>query len=214
MNRKKTVKALIIGVSAIIGIIVIRYLIIIIATVAAFGGFDKTYSIGDLINNFNDKHSQIFSAKKYFNKIVPPNKIVEIEFKDDDEIERLSISPRDTGRGSNIALEFEDWNLKLKSKRVDSILKVLGWTNNTLSTLKEKLDEANCISIDNGDPGKIGFKRSGLGMYFFNVFDKPIPDNLKSRYNDSCTYIYVNPNLVLEYGGGAVGNQCFFNKRK
>jgi hypothetical protein len=214
MKRKKIIKPLIIGACIIVGIIAIRYVFLFVVVFIAFGGFDKIYSADDLIKNFNEKRVEIYAAKKYFNNIVPKYKIVEIEFASDDEIDRLTITPKDTGKGSNIAVEFEDWNLKIKSSKVDSLLLVLGWTHNTLNMLKEKLDDANCILIESGDPAKIGFKRSGLGMYFFDVFDKPIPDSLKTRYNDSCTYIYADKKLVLEYGGGAVGNQCFFNKRK
>jgi hypothetical protein len=94
---------------------------------------------------------------------------------------------------------------------MDSIIQSMGWTRETFRALKEKLDNADCIQIESGEPAKIGFKRSGMGMYSFNIFDKPIPDSLKAHYNDSCTYILVNDRLVLEYGGGAFGGQCFYN---
>ena len=71
------------------------------------------------------------------------------------------------------------------------------------------MDKADCIQIESGEPTKIGWQRSGMGMFSYNVFDKPIPDSLKKQYNDSCTYIFYNKKLVLEYGGGAVGSQCF-----
>ena len=75
--------------------------------------------------------------------------------------------------------------------------------------MKDKLDKAECIQIESGEPAKIGFKRSGLGMYFYNVFDQGVPDSLITHYNDKCNYIFINKMLVLEYAGGAVGGQCF-----
>jgi hypothetical protein len=51
-----------------------------------------------------------------------------------------------------------------------------------------------------------------MGKYYYNIFDRPIPDSLKAEYNDSCTYILYNDKVVLEYGGGAVGPQCFPTK--
>ena len=173
------------------------------------GVFDRTYSTADLIKNFNLKKSEIYDVKKYTNDIVPKYKNVDIEFENDREIAVLVITPIDTGRGSDLTA-FEDWNLKIGSKKVDSLLAILGWKNETLTTIKRKLDDANCISIATGEPAKIGFKRSGMGMYFFNVFDNPISDTVRSKYySDSCLYIYVNKKLILEYGGGAVGPQCF-----
>ena len=71
------------------------------------------------------------------------------------------------------------------------------------------MDKANCTSIASGDPCQIGFQRSGLGKYYYNLFNKPIPDNLKKKYNDSCTYILFKDTVVLEWAGGAIGNQCF-----
>ncbi|MBP2618769.1 hypothetical protein [Chryseobacterium jejuense] len=86
----------------------------------------------------------------------------------------------------------------------------MNWTEDEIKILKEKLDNANCISIKDGEPVKIGFKRSGLGMYSFNVFQKRDTD--RSIFNDGCQYILRNHNLALEYGGGAIGQQCFPNK--
>lgn len=72
-----------------------------------------------------------------------------------------------------------------------------------------RLDAAHCISVRNGLPCRIGFQRSGMGMYFYDLFPTPMSDSVRSRYNDSCTYIAYSPTVVLEYGGGAVGPQCF-----
>ncbi|QHS57660.1 hypothetical protein GWR56_19705 [Mucilaginibacter sp. 14171R-50] len=192
----------------IFGIIILMFFIYVSSMFWDIGSSDETYNAASLIENFNNKQTEIYNAKKYFKSIVPKYKEVEIEF-EGDKIERLVIMPQDTGRGSNTAVEFQDWNIPIKSAKADSLLKVLGWSDNSLQTLRNKLDDANCISITSAEPSQIGFKRSGMGMYYFNVFDKPIPDSLKSRYNDSCTYIYANKHLVLEYGGGAIGPQCF-----
>jgi hypothetical protein len=49
-------------------------------------------------------------------------------------------------------------------------------------------------------------------MYFYELFGKPIPDSLKDTYNNGCTYIIYNPTVVLEYGGGVLGPQCFLKE--
>lgn len=178
----------------------------------AFGSFDKDYSVTDLKNNFNKKETEIIELKKYFNDIVPKNRFVEIEFENDNTLFRFGIEVLDSATSDSKDPMFLEWDLKTNTSRMDSIIRPLGWTRETLKTLKEKLDAANCILIESGEPTKIGFKRSGMGMYSFNVFDKPIQDSLRKNYNDSCTYIMVNNKLVLEYAGGAAGNQCFYNK--
>lgn len=175
------------------------------------GAFQKDYTPKELVENFNKKQFEIYDLKKYYNAITPLNKFVEIEFENDKELTRFgitSLDPSDRKYGTS----FLEWNLKVNTPRMDSILSNIGWSRTTLKTLKVKLDNANCIQIESGEPTKIGFKRSGMGMYSFNVFDKPITDSVRNLYKDSCTYIISNDKLILEYGGGAVGPQCFYNK--
>jgi len=48
-----------------------------------------------------------------------------------------------------------------------------------------------------------------MAKYSYLIFEQN-PDKAKiDKYNNGCTYIYYKMNIVLEYGGGAVGPQCF-----
>ena len=184
-----------IGIAIFVGFIVMIQ--------AAFGGFDKDYSVTELKEHFEKKRAEIYEVKNYINKIIPPDKSVEIEFSKNNTLGIFHLK---------VGGKFEsNWDVKINSNKADSLLQKLGWTTGTLKTLKEKLDNANCIGITSGEPCNISFQRSGMGMYSFNMFDKPIADSLKTAYNDGCTYIMVNDRLVLEYGGGAIGSQCFYN---
>jgi len=199
---KKSLKWILI----IVGSGLLIYIGFFIYSILTFSFYDdgKFYSKQDLIDNYNQKSHQITDLKTYINKIVPANKSVDIEF---DGNKRLFIfHVIDSGTYDS------NWDLKVSSKEVDTLLSKLGWTHQTLTTLKEKLDAANCISVKNGEPCNIGFQRSGMGKYYYNIFDKAISDSLKSKYNDSCTYILYSDKVVLEYGGGAIGRQCFPSK--
>jgi len=92
---------------------------------------------------------------------------------------------------------------------LDKIIKSIGWTNQTLDKIKKLLSEANCISIENGKITTIGFARSGMGKYYYRIFEKPLNEKNKTEYNNNCQYIFYKDNIVLEYGGGAIGSQCF-----
>jgi hypothetical protein len=205
------VKNIIKGILILCGIGLVIFIGYFVMIISAFGGFDKDYSVTELQENFKKNKTAIYELKKYFNDIVPKNRFVEIEFNDDNTLFRFGIKALDTTAGDPNGPMFLEWDLKINTQQMDSIIKPMGWTRETLKTLKEKLDRANCIKIESGEPSKIGFQRSGMGMYTFNVFDNPIPDSLRNNYNDSCTYIMVTDRLVLEYGGGAAGNQCFYN---
>jgi len=170
---------------------------------------NKFYSKQDLVNNYNNKQVNINQLKDFYNKLVPSDKIVEIEFENDKVIARLAVTNLNSKSQNYSDQYFCDWGLKINSHKVDSIITSLGWTKTTLIEIKLLLDKSNCIAVKNGEPAIIGFQRSGMGMYFYDIFSNPIPDNLKSRYNDSCTHIIYSDKIVLEYGGGAVGPQCF-----
>lgn len=171
----------------------------------AFGGFDKDYSVTELKKNFEKKSVQIYDLIDYFETIRPENRFVEIEFKNKNIINRFGSQSPDT---LNKAI-FLRWNLEIGSHETDSIISSLGWSKETLKELKKKLDAAHCIGIASGEPINIKFQRRGLGMYSFNVFQHPLDEVEKTRYNDSCRFVLVNDKLALEYGGGAIGPQCF-----
>ncbi|MFT3911439.1 MAG: hypothetical protein QM737_18595 [Ferruginibacter sp.] len=172
-------------------------------------GSDKVYSKKELIDNYKKRSDILYSLKNYYNRLVPSDKIVEIEFENDKEIARLAVTNLKPSSSNYSDQYFCDWNLGIHSKQVDSVIQSLKWKRETLTEIKSWLDKANCIGIINGEPTNIWFQRSGFGMYSYEIFSNPISDTLKSNYNDSCRYIFYNDKVVLEYGGGAVGPQCF-----
>lgn len=190
----------------VIGVIVAGFMVLFIVVMAAFGAFDKTYTKQDLIENYLEKEKEIQELKAYFNEIVPKGKEVHLEL-DGSEMAIFHVTTYDSITGSKGY--DSNWNLEKGSVKADMLLMSLGWTKNTINTLRQKLDDANCISVDNSKPFTVGFQRSGMGMYFYKIFDEPLPDSLKNQYNDSCTYMIYTDKVVLEYGGGAVGPQCF-----
>lgn len=199
---KKAIKWILI----LVGCGLLLYGVFFIYSILTFRFLDdgKFYSKQELIDNYNKRSKQIAELKSYINKIVPANKKVDIEFDGEKQLSIFHVIENDTNDNN--------WDLKISSNKVDTLLIKLGWTYETLATLKAKLDAANCISVQNGEPCNIGFQRSGMGKFFYNIFEKPIPDSLQIKYNDSCTYILYTDKVVLEYGGGAIGPQCFPTK--
>ncbi len=201
-------RKLLFGILVVIGIFGAFVLIYLAFFLSMMGAFDKDYSVSDLKEEFADHKTEIYDAIEFYKKIVPKDKIIEIEF-DGNDVGRLRISSFNSTR-TETRTEFEDWDLDLEGEKLQNEIKFLGWTTQTLEQLRDKLDEANCIGIENGEPTNVIFQRSGMGMYTFNVFKHPIQD--EKQYNDGCLHIMVNKYLALEYGGGAIGAQCFYNK--
>lgn len=179
----------------------------------------------ELIENFEKNKAEILNVKTEYAKVIPENYFVYIEFEPASKIlttpEQITIKiykiKDDTAnsdnnvvqRIDNIEVISENWNLKPNSKELEEIIASLGWTNQTLTKIKELLDSANCVSVENGEITTIGFARSGMGKYSYKIFDNQLTENQKQKYNNGCEYIFYKDNIVLEYGGGAIGPQCF-----
>lgn len=179
----------------------------------------------ELIENYESKKEEILKLKNEYQKIVPKNLIIDIEFEPESKIftipEQISIkvykvdnqekNTEKNKRQSNNGLKAvsQNWNLKPGAKELQKVLKSIGWTNEELNQIKQLLLNANCTSIENGTTTTIGFSRSGMGKYFYKFFEEPLNEIQKQEYNNGCQYIYYKENVVLEYGGGAIGPQCF-----
>ena len=167
------------------------------------------------ITNLKTNENNIKTLIKEYSELVPDSLIVYIEFnpKDvvlstDKSIDLQIYSNRKNNNGG-IDQKFRESNLPYNSEVLLEQIKFLGWNTNTLMEIKNLLDKANCISIENGEISTVGFARSGMGKYSYKLFKNNLNKEEQSEYNDGCLYIYHERNIVLEFGGGAVGQQCF-----
>ena len=135
---------------------------------SALGLNDKVYSVSELKFEYLKNEKEIEELIKYFKSIQPKDKSIDIEFKDNKTLSRLKIDYKDS-----LKADYVQGNVQVKSLLDTVFEKDLHWNEEQIDILNEKLDKANCISIEDGEPIKIGFKRSGLGMFSFNVFMKP-----------------------------------------
>ncbi len=148
-------------------LVFVGYMLFTALTLSFDFGEGRHYTTQDLINNYQAKTKELNELKVYVNSIVPANTIVDIEFEDNKNLRFFHVVNNHTSGDS--------WNININNKKVDSLLSMFGWTRQTLKLLKQKLDAANCISVKSGEPLTIGFQRSGMGKYYYNLFTKPIP---------------------------------------
>lgn len=167
----------------------------------------------ELIKNYEDKSAEIENLKREYYKLVPKNYKVDIEFEPENKIftisEKITIKIYKLSAKGFYKIVSQNWDLEPDSKDLQKVIKSIGWSNETLLKIKKLLEAANCISIKNGPNTTIGFSRSGFGKYSYIIFDKPLNTKEIEEYNNGCEYIFYKQNIVLEYGGGAVGPQCF-----
>jgi len=167
-----------------------------------------------LIQNIDTNYNNVLALKNFFRKIVPANYSIYIEFKPPEKMLKLDESIdfwvfkkiSDSTQDETI---FQEWNVELRSAKLDSLLALTPLNRSNLQELRNYLDKANCISISNRDICEIGYARSGMGKYSYLIFDNALSDEEKKQYSNDCEYIFYKNNIVLEYGGGAIGAQCF-----
>lgn len=201
----KFLKYFLIILASVGGLLIIGLAVMSFMVAAAFGSFDKKYSASELKDEYYSKEKEISELIHYYNHIKPEGYLIDIEFKDDNTLARLQVISKDSLSKSHVI--YQEWDISTDVLQKDDLRSLLKWNVKEVAELKKRLDKANCISVEDGEPIKIGFKRSGLGMYSFNVFQDFQTD--RSEYNNKCEYILVNRNLMLEYGGGTIGPQCF-----
>jgi len=175
-----------------------------------------TSSKKELIENYELKKKEIQILKAEYFKLVPKNFVVDIEFEPESKIltipDQISIKIykiKEVNKKDNLEVVSRNWNLKPDSKELLETVKTIGWTFETIKTVKNLLASANCISIENGKVATIGYARSGMGKYSYKLFERTLSKTQEQEYNNGCEYIYYKENIVLEYGGGAFGPQCF-----
>lgn len=181
-----------------------------------FMGTMPTSSKKELIDNYTAHEPEINRLQDHFKELIPTGLNVDFEIdpphKYFDIPERISLKIFKTGDKENsrdrIIFHSDSYNDVPDS--LETGYKILGWNESTLTKIRQLLSDANCISISTGNElATIGFSYSGLGKYAYKLFDQLLSEEQQQKYNDGCFYIYYKDNVVLEYGGGAIGRQCF-----
>jgi hypothetical protein len=167
----------------------------------------------ELIANITTNYQNVLNLIDLYDKLVPTGYSVYIEFNPPEKIlkqgESIDIYATKANSNGDTIMISQEWDVELTSNRLDSLINLIHWDRTTLDQIKNALKKANCISIKNGLPTEVGFARSLMGKYSYYIFNSKLSDNDIKDFNDGCTYIFYKDNIVLTYGGGAIGSQCF-----
>lgn len=167
----------------------------------------------ELILNIDTNYNHVFAVKTLVDSLVTKGHKVYIEFGSPiPEIhlgEYVDFWYWEDNSVERRVMVFQEWNIEITSPKLDTLLQKVGWSRSTLSDIRQALQKANCISVQSGEPAEIGYARSGMGKYSYTLFSKDATPEQKEEYNNQCEYIFYKNNIILQYGGGAAGPQCF-----
>lgn len=168
----------------------------------------------ELIQNYEERRDDINKLVKEFNRAIPKGYVVSLEIRTKPDllhtVEGIDLQIFKKEAKGELKLIDGDWDIEYDSDELYTLLDTIGWNPMIFSGIKNLMQMANCISIENGDQTEVGFARSGLGKYSYLIFPTAILSPSKTKeFNDGCQYQYYKKNVVLKYEGGMAGPQCF-----
>lgn len=167
------------------------------ANLAFSGTFEKKYTRKDAVENFNRSEKEIMNLVDYFKTQLPSDRDITFGLGKSSNSFNIGIALPD-GKVDVNHPNVGGSNLKLNSDKSDSILSLIGWTNETAETLKSKLKKVNCLNIMSGEPIRIEYQYSGLGLHSYLIFNKPIADSMLKTYRELGDTV-LRKNIVAIY---------------
>ena len=147
------------------------------------GTFDTRYTRAELTQNFVEHEADFKDVVDYFNSHLPTNGKYHVEFSTGRwNRYSLYLSPVSGLINEVTGGSHQLWN----TAKLDTALHMLGWTNETLVTLRDKLAKTKCDHIMNtevygGCHTELSPRQSGWGFFSYMVYDAPMSDTLINR---------------------------------
>jgi hypothetical protein len=143
---------------------------------------------------YEDNKVELNTLAAYTHKALIPKSTLTLEFEDDTIAIFHVKAPHDT----LISQHWDDANVKR-----DSLMKVVGLSQEELEHIKTDLKKLGCISIStdsHSEYTEIGYKRVGMGMYSFILNHRGMTPKEYKAYRESEEFIPYNKYVVFEFG--------------
>jgi hypothetical protein len=185
----------------LISVIVFVILVPLSVFLAFEGVFDKKYSRESLTRNFVEHENDFADVAAFFEAHLSKNENFSVSF----VLGRrgsvnLYIFP-DVVDPANKTVGGDD--MEIGSLQLDSTIAKLGWTNEIVKKLREKLTRTNCDWIrtldGQGDKIEIYPSQSGWGSFSYSIYQRPIADSLDKIYGRPLGKSGFGKRVVLNY---------------
>jgi len=165
------------------------------------GAFDKKYSREELTQNFVEHEKAFSDVEDFFWRRLPKGADFSVLFglgrggRVNFYLYPNVVDPANKVVGGN--------NLEVGSQELDSVLLKLGWTNEIVRALREKLGKTNCDWIrtldGRDDRVEIYPSQSGWGSFTYFIYRMPLTDSLVKIYGKPIGNSGFGKRVVLNY---------------
>ena len=146
--------------------------------------------------HYEEHHTEMEELHRYVQTAIADSFGVTLEF-DGNQLERFYVKGPD-----KLYLTYSDEKAR---EREDSVMAIVGLTQEEYDNICKQLKEMGCIGIDysQSTPEQltIWFRRVGTGLYWYTILNRPMTDEEKASavnwvaipYNDHCYFVYHSP---------------------
>jgi hypothetical protein len=164
------------------------------------GAFDTKYTREELTGRFTRHEKEFADVVTYFNTARSNNKEQLIYFGlGSFNRVSLTISPQVIDPANKT---IGGTNLRADAPALDSVLVVLGWTNETVLALRDKLRKTNCdyIMVSAADGSLVmAPDQSGWGWFTYHIFESPKIDTSAGIHGKTLGNSEFGRRVVLDY---------------
>jgi hypothetical protein len=164
------------------------------------GAFEKKYSREELTGSFLKHEKEFSDVASYFKSNIPPNISYSVTFGNSSRkkvslfLYPFVIDPANKIIGGEA--------MSIESLKLDSTLKVLGWSKETIRTLQSKLAKTNCDwirTVDYSDQIQMYPNQNGWGSFTYSIWTTPITDSHVQKYGRPVTNNGFGQFVTLNY---------------
>ena len=165
----------------------------------------------DIMEKHYEEHkTEMMELCEYMQYALADSTAVMLEFKGN-RLKMFNVAASDANRYSNF------WDEDARSKR-DSLMSVVGLTNDEYDGIRSRLKSIKCIGIEasrtHSESTKIWFRRDGIGLYSYILNTRAFTDDEKEELLKNNTICPHNDHVLFEYAGAAFVSDDFPQKEK
>ncbi len=149
--------------------------------------------------HYQSKKAEFSQLKRYLNFMLSDQKNLSIGIRENNQI---SIS------GAHKSGYLMKSPLEYKTPEGKEILLKFGLSPETIEGIEKNLKPLECKAIKVGDATKVKYKNAKDGNFYFRYTHTNDPAGLQ----DSCLFLAIDNNMMLEYEGSGRGPDCIKSK--